>query len=80
MSCGGCDEGWNGIPLRADLHRLFDAGAVTIEPISWKFIVSGPARKEYGQYDGLDLSLVIANINGIKDLARALHKRKTLSI
>ena len=35
VSSGGGDKGWNGIPLRADLRRLFDAGAIMIDPTSW---------------------------------------------
>lgn len=78
VSSGGCDEGWNGIPLRADLHRLFDAGAITIEPISWKLLVAEPVRKEYGRYHGLDLKPVITKIDGAPELAAALRKRMIL--
>lgn len=75
VSDGGCDEGWNGIPLRADLHRLFDACAVTLDPVEWKLFVSAAARKEYGQYHGLDLKTVFSKIEGAAKLAEALQKR-----
>ncbi|WP_197435016.1 HNH endonuclease [Nitratireductor arenosus] len=75
VSSGGGDDGWNGIPLRADLHRLFDAGAITIEPTSWKLLVADDVCKEYGQYHGLNLEPVIAQIDGVSDLAAALRKR-----
>ncbi|MFC7706050.1 HNH endonuclease [Plastorhodobacter daqingensis] len=75
---GGGDEGWNGIPLRADLHRLFDAGAIMIEPTSWKLLVADAVREEYGQYHGLDLKPVIAEIDGAADLAAALRKRMAM--
>lgn len=75
VSSGGGDDGWNGIPLRADLHRLFDAGAITIEPTSWKLLVADAVREEYGQYHGLNLEPVIATIDGAPELAAALRKR-----
>lgn len=78
VSSGGCDEGWNGIPLRADLHRLFDAGAIVIEPSSWKLFFAEPVREEYGQYHGLDLEPVVAKVDGAPELAAALRKRMSL--
>ena len=76
VSIGGGDDGSNGIPLRADLHRLFDAGAITIEPASWKLLVADAVREEYGQYHGLSLEPVIAQIDGAAELAAALRKRE----
>lgn len=78
VSSGGGDEGWNGIPLRADLHRLFDAGAIMIDPTSWKLSVVDALREEYGQYHGLDLEPVIAEIDGAAELAAALRKRMAM--
>lgn len=43
---GGIHEIPNGIPLRRDLHRLFDLGYVTIRP-DLRFAVSGRLRDEY---------------------------------
>lgn len=78
VSSGGCDDGWNGIPLRADLHRLFDAGAIAIEPTSWKLLVTDAVREGYGQYHGLNLEPVIAKIDGAPELAAALRKRMAM--
>ena len=75
VSSSGGDEGWNGIPLRADLHRLFDAGAIMIDPTSWKLSVADAVREEYGQYHGLDLEPVLAEIDGAAKLAAALRER-----
>lgn len=36
----------NGVPLRRDLHRLFDLGYVTIRP-DLRLAVSGALRDEY---------------------------------
>ncbi|MEP9397619.1 HNH endonuclease signature motif containing protein [Mesorhizobium sp. KR2-14] len=79
VSSGGRDEGWNGIPLRADLHRLFDAGVIMLEPSTWKLFVMEPVRKEYGQYHGLDLGPDIAKISDGPKLAAALRKRLGLT-
>jgi putative restriction endonuclease len=75
VSGGGCDEGWNGIPLRADLHRLFDAGAIVLEPSMWKLFVMEHVRNEYGQYHDMDLSSIIGPKDGAPKLAEALRKR-----
>ena len=80
VSGGGCDEGWNGIPLRADLHRLFDAGAMMIDAGTWKLFVIEPVRKEYGQYHDLNLGPVIAKIGNASKLEAALRQRQSLSI
>lgn len=74
VSSGGGDDAWNGIPLRADLHRLFDAGYITIESDGWTLIVAEAARKDYGQYHGMDLS----KIEGSPKFVTALNKRRLL--
>ena len=43
---GGQHRVPNGVPLRRDLHRLFDLGYVTIRP-DLTFAVSGRLREEY---------------------------------
>lgn len=43
---GGAHDVPNGIPLRRDLHRLFDLGYVTIRP-DLRLAVSGALRDEY---------------------------------
>jgi putative restriction endonuclease len=48
----------NGILLRADIHKLFDAGYVTVDPEGYRFVVSKRLKedydngKEYYQLDG----------------------------
>lgn len=37
----------NGILLRADIHRLFDTGYVTIDPDGYRFVVSGRLKEDY---------------------------------
>ena len=46
----------DGILLRIDLHRLFDAGLLTIDP-DYKIRVSPEAAPDYAQYDGVKLRL-----------------------
>lgn len=76
VASGGCDEGWNGLPLRADMHRLFDASVIMLEP-TWKLHVIKSARKDYGQYHGFDFGQVIAKIDSAQkqELTAALLER-----
>lgn len=79
VSGGGCDEAWNGIPLRADLHRLFDAGVIILEPDTWKLHVTETVRKDYGEYHDMSLEAVIVKIKSAPKLAAALRKRMDLT-
>ena len=45
-AAGGAHSIPNGIPLRRDLHRLFDLGYVTIRP-NMRFAVSRKLRDDY---------------------------------
>lgn len=48
----------NGILLRADVHRLFDCGLITIEPDSFKVCISKRlASTSYSSLDGVTLAL-----------------------
>jgi hypothetical protein len=75
---GGSDDGWNGIPLRADLHRLFDADVIQLDPASWKVYVIGTAREDYGQYHYLDIETVISRSDKAVELKTALFQRLKL--
>lgn len=37
----------NGILLRADIHKLFDAGYVSIDPDGYRFVVSKRLKEDY---------------------------------
>lgn len=80
VSRGGCDEAWNGLPLRADLHRLFDANIIGFEPGTLKLTVMKSQRRDYGQYDGLDLAPVISKVGNAAQIVAAMHKRLTDSL
>jgi uncharacterized protein YjbI with pentapeptide repeats len=41
---------WNGILLRLDLHRLFDAYLLTIDPLEGKVYLEESLMNSYGQY------------------------------
>ncbi len=75
VSCGGGDEAWNGIPLRADLHRLFDAGIITVDAQSLTINIVETARKDYGAYHGNDLSAYVLTTEVNSKLSMALKKR-----
>jgi putative restriction endonuclease len=59
---GGTHSIPNGVPLRRDLHRLFDLGYVTIRP-DMRFVVSRRLRDDYAngrayyELDGRELRL-----------------------
>lgn len=74
----GCDEGWNGIPLRADLHRLFDAGLIDLMPNTWTFVVKESAGADYAHFQGHDVSAAIMKLESASQLAAALRKRAEL--
>lgn len=78
VSCGGGDEAWNGIPLRADLHRLFDAGSIAIDAQSLTTRVFETARKDYGAYHGVDLSTYVSKTEGNSKFLTALKKRMSV--
>ncbi|NIY78988.1 hypothetical protein HCZ23_05845 [Celeribacter sp. HF31] len=78
VSCGGGDEAWNGIPLRADLHRLFDAGSIILDAENWRISIEETARKDYGIYNGNSFSELISKIELKPEVATALKKRMSL--
>lgn len=60
-STGGKHEVTNGLPLRSDLHRLFDLGYVTVRP-DHRFAVSPRLREDYANgrpYYALEGSQII---------------------
>lgn len=59
VSNGGGDKDWNGIPLRADLHRLFDDGLIELKPHTFRLTVHRDAQKDYGQYNDVDITSLI---------------------
>lgn len=52
VSSGGSDDGTNGLPLRSDLHRLFDAGILSINAEGWTVEVSEQAHPDYAKFSG----------------------------
>lgn len=72
---GGTDEAWNGIPLRADIHRLFDAGNISIDPDTWILTIEEDVLYDYGQYQGQELGSRLADPKDATMLADALRSR-----
>ena len=71
----GGDEAWNGIPLRADLHRLFDCGLMTLNPDNWKLSIGLKAGDAYRLFDELDLTSIMTNKQHSQRVAVVLKAR-----
>lgn len=54
---GGIDTLSNGILLRADLHRLFDAGQVAVNPSTLTLHLSAETMADYSSIEGVKVSL-----------------------
>jgi len=76
VSDDGGDQAWNGIPLRADLHRLFDDNLISIDPSTWTLFVHKSVQEDYRQYHEKDLGPEIAKTGKGPELAKAFDKRK----
>lgn len=77
VSEGGNDDPWNGIPLRADIHRLFDADLITLSSDGWTVSVSDAERSHYGDLDKRSLAKRIGKCGKGDDLAEMLRKRQS---
>jgi hypothetical protein len=75
VSEGGNDDAWNGIPLRADIHRLFDADLITLSSNGWTVSVSNTEHSHYGEFDKRSLAKRISKSGKAADLAAMLRKR-----
>lgn len=53
----------NSLLLRADLHKLFDRGLVTINPETNAVEFDSSVINHYGQYDGLMLNHKVSKHN-----------------
>jgi hypothetical protein len=49
VSDGGTDGRQNGVLLRVDLHKLFDANLLAIDPASGQIYLTAECRQDYGQ-------------------------------
>lgn len=56
VSKDGPDEAHNGLPLRADIHRLFDANLMQINPETFTLSVLEEAGKYYEKFHGMHLA------------------------
>ena len=70
----GVDDEWNGLPLRADIHRLFDANLIWIDADSLCVNVADKVTRDYGKYRGVDLSSVLG-VKKAGKTVRALSNR-----
>lgn len=75
VSEGGNDDASNGIPLRADIHRLFDADLITLSSDSWTVLVSNAERSHYSAYHSRSLAKLITGSGRATDLTAKLHTR-----
>jgi putative restriction endonuclease len=75
VSDGGGDHACNGIPLRADIHRLFDADLITLSPEGWTVTVSDAEHSHYREFHGRSLAKRVAKTGKEADLAAMLRER-----
>lgn len=75
---GGSDKATNGLPLRTDLHRLFDAGLLIIDPETWTVEMCSLGAG-CDQYHGQSLKARLAHIPKLADVAKALLKKNMLN-
>ena len=71
----GVDDEWNGLPLRADIHRLFDANLIWIDAESLCVGVAHEVTKDYDEYRGVNLSSDFFGVKKAKKTKQALSKR-----
>lgn len=67
----------NGMPLRTDLHGLFDLGLIAIDETRMTVIVAPAAMTEYGQYHGRALMLPADPTKAPDVTALRLHRKRS---
>lgn len=79
VSGKGSDDAWNGIPLRADIHRLFDAGLITISinPKGVRVEVDKTAT-EYAGFVGVKANEAMTKSRDADRRAEALRFRNSI--
>ena len=75
----GVDKDWNGLSLRADIHRLFDANLIWIDAESLCVHVADEMAKDYRKYRGKDLSTRFDGVKKVEKTRQALRKRQNFS-
>lgn len=74
----GGDDATNGIPLRADLHRLFDSNSMIINADTWAVSFVGAAMQDYEDFYGLDLTELMSSLPHANAIQDALRKRNSM--
>lgn len=72
----GPDIAANGIPLRADLHLLFDAKLISISEVSWKVDLEEEARSCYGKFHNMSLKKHFSGLPELKEVTDFFKTRK----
>lgn len=70
FSLGGADALSNGILLRVDLHRLFDAGQIAIDPANFKVCVAKGVAHDYPAINNRVITLPFGGPTGRNFKAR----------
>lgn len=75
VSVGGSDDVENGLLLRADLHRLFDANLLKVHPESGYLFLEDEVKADYPDIAGrkLDLDLSAGNYSAFSSRWSATH-------
>ena len=70
----------HGMAYRADIHRLFDINAITIQSDTLEVGVAQSISSDYGQYRGTKLPKIRSITDGYADkFVQALVKRRQLA-
>ncbi|MEZ5697326.1 MAG: HNH endonuclease [Sphingomonadaceae bacterium] len=75
FSEGGQDGPNNGLPLRADIHRLFDAGLLVIRPGSLKAEFAKGIGSYYRDFEGTRIKISKEDDIAIEAVSRNLKRR-----
>ena len=75
VSNGGVDDSCNGIPLHADIHRLFDADLIILSSDGWLVTVSDSDHAHYGKFNRQSLAERIARSEKAADIVTMRGKR-----
>lgn len=75
----GTDNSDNGFPLRADLHQLFDAGHLSINPKTLSVKIDLEVAKYYEEFEGVCLEPKLLDKTKLKNISTNLRKREMKS-
>lgn len=76
FSTHGIHDVDEGMLLRSDIHRLFDAGLIAVDPVTMKVVVAPTIKEKYPDYGALEGTFIAS---GTYDTALADHHQEATS-